>query len=47
MLSTGLTLSEVFLFAGTVSTHALRDLLPYVPTRDKAAIFADIARWKP
>ncbi|PVU82932.1 hypothetical protein DDP54_07845 [Cellulomonas sp. WB94] len=47
MLSTGLTVSEVYRFAGTVSTHALRDLLPYVPTRDETAIFADIARWNP
>ncbi|WP_313554945.1 hypothetical protein [Miniimonas arenae] len=45
MLTTGLSLSEVYLYAGTVSTQSLRDLLPYVPTRDEADIFADIARW--
>lgn len=45
MLTTGLSLSEVYLYAGTVSTQSLRDVLAYVPTRDEAAIFADIARW--
>jgi integrase len=45
MLTTGLSLSGVYLYAGTVSTQSLRDLLPYVPARDEAAIFADIARW--
>lgn len=45
MLTTGLTLSEVYRYAGTESTQALRDLLPYVPERDEAAVFADIARW--
>lgn len=47
MLQTGLSLSEVYLYAGTVSTQSLRELLPYIPTRDEAAILADIARWTP
>ena len=45
MLSTGLSLSEIYLYAGTVSTQSLRDLMPYVPVRDEAAIHADIMRW--